>query len=78
MPETASSERRSGDPHLEPDVLVPQFWMGGREGLEQADAGGVVEHDDLDAQLLEPFVAAAEGFCLANDNGADVELSDET
>jgi adenine/guanine phosphoribosyltransferase-like PRPP-binding protein len=77
MPETASSERRSGDPQLEPDVLVPQFWMGGREGLEQADAGRVVEHDDLDAQLLEPFVAAAEGFCLANDDGADVELSDE-
>jgi len=34
--------------------------------------------DDLNAELFEPLVPSDEGGRLADDHGADVELSDQT
>lgn len=74
----ANSARRRGDPDLEADVFVPEFWVRRGEGLEQGPAGWIIEHDDLNAEILQPLVATAEGLRLTNDDRSDVELSNET
>ena len=48
------------------------------ERRQQRRALGVVQKDDLHAELFEPLVSPVEVLGLANDDGTDVELANES
>ena len=59
------------------DVFVPDFGVRADKSLEQVDALLTVEIDNMHSVLAEPCKATLECATLADNQGADAELSHE-